>query len=360
MVWNVDDNRAPRNEVGRAAKVALGVFLFLLAILIVFLIFPLQTASLPEWVPALQAQLWVVMAVLAPFAIVGLLGGMVAVAEIASTFQTYPREALSTRWAWVLIVVNVLAALIALLVTQVTMPEMDTILQVVAVGVGFQALIRTRFVLAKQIGGPNTNDAEVSLNLGWLYDQFQHLCRTQIDLELMKGRRTAVTRLLQVYPSLTELYDIAWYTIISRATLTPDEEKARQDELQKLIDPKAPENFARTNVALMILENGGPAYVDLLLDQATGVAKAGISVPRGAEQVVQQMVDHYSLEELVQLTNELTESEEIRNWVSQAARPSSEASQAQQKASIAHFLVQQVGLEAVGQRVAGVASGRDT
>jgi len=60
------------------------------------------------------------------------------------------------------------------------------------------------------------------------------------------------------------------------------------------------------------------------------------------------------------LTNELTESEEIRNWVSQAARPSSEASQAQQKASIAHFLVQQVGLEAVGQRVAGAASGRDT
>jgi hypothetical protein len=359
MVWNADDNLTPRNEMGRGVKAALTIFLFLVSVLVVFLIFPLQTASLPGWLPALQGQLGIVLAILAPFAIVGLLGGMVAVAEIASTFHTYPREALRTRWAWILIVVNVLAAIIALLVAQVTMPDMDTILQVLAVGVGFQALIRTRFVLAKQIGGPDKNDAEVSLNLGWLYDQFQHLCRTQIDLELMNNRRTAVTRLLEFYPSLAELYDIAWYTIISRATLSPDEEKARQDELQKLIDPKAPENFARTNIALMILENGGQAYVELLLDQAMAAAKAGAPVPTTPEQVVRQMVDKYTLDELVQLTNQLTASEEIRKWVSQAARPSSEASQAQQKASIAHFLVQQVGLDAVKRVVADAASVRD-
>src|SRR5690606_13607258 len=106
------------------------------------------------------------------------------------------------------------------------------------------------------------------LNLGWLYDQFQNLARTQIDLELMNKRRTAVTRLLEYYPSLAELYDIAWYTITARATLTREQEEQRKADLDKLFDPKAPENFAKSSIALMILENGGQAYVELLLTQA--------------------------------------------------------------------------------------------
>lgn len=91
-------------------------------------------------------------------------------------------------------------------------------------------------------GGEN----EVSLNLGWLYEQFQHLCRTQIDLELMKNRRTAVTQILQYYPTIAELYDIAYYTIIARATLTPEEEKRASSSCKRLLIPKRRNNFRAT------------------------------------------------------------------------------------------------------------------
>jgi hypothetical protein len=233
-----------------------------------FLLLPTDTIVLPAWVPAVQAELRALLQLLLPYLGVALLGALVAVAELASTFATYPREALSTRWARILILVNVVAAGLALLIARVTMPETNPVLLVIGVGVGFQAIIRTRFVLARSMNGAEGSNNEVSLNLGWLYEQFQHLCRTQIDLELMNNRRTAVTQLIQYYPSIAELYDIAYYTIIARATLTDEQEAMRLQQLQTLIDPKAPEQFARSSMALAILENGGPAYVQVLLSQA--------------------------------------------------------------------------------------------
>ena len=195
------------------------------------------------------------------------------------------------------------------------------------------------------------SENEVSLNLGWLYEQFQHLCRTQIDLELMKNRRTAVTQLLEYYPTIAELYDIAYYTIIARATLTPEEEKLRMEQLQTLIDPKAPEQFARNSMALTILENGGPAYVEMLLSQAMNEATA--TPPRRAtqEKLVWQLINNFSLAELVTLTASLTDDPKIQDWVTQAATANQAAGEANQKASIAYFLVQQLGVDKIEERL---------
>jgi len=280
---------------------------------------------------------------------VALLSTVVAIAELASTFPTYPREALRTRWARVLILVNMGAAFLALLIARVTMPATNPVLLVIGVGIGFQAIIRTRFVLARAMGSPEGGEDEVSLNLGWIYEQFQHLCRTQIDLELMKNRRTAVTQLLHHYPTIAELYDIAYYTIIARATLTLDEERMRVEQLQTLIDPKAPEQFARNSMALTILENGGPAYVEMLLSQA--MVSTPEAAPRRAsqEEIVWQLINNYSLDGLVSLTNILTDDAKVRDWVSQAAKANQDTVEANQKAAIAYFLVQQVGLTQVQQ-----------
>lgn len=339
---------APRRGIGVGAV----LLVLLVTAVFLFLIFPFNTIPVQEWVLTLQTQLKAQAMALAPYAVVGVLGGIVGVAELTATFATYPREALQTRWARILVVVNMVAAILALIITQVTMPDGNMVLQVIAVGVGFQALIRTRFVLAKQIGGDGNGQGEVSLNLGWLYDQFQNLCRTQIDLELMNNRRTAVTRLLEYYPSLTQLYDIAWYTIIARATLTPEEEKSRLAELEKLIDPKAPEQFARSSIALMILENGGQAYVDLLLDQAMHPAamSTGTAV-LSANDLVRQITDKYSLEQLVGLSEQVSEVEEVKTWVVNAAKPDPATTEANQKAAIAHFLIKQVGQEKIQQTV---------
>lgn len=348
---NATDDPILLNSGLRRSELALLALLILFILsLIVFLNYPIDDANVPDWLPIMQNQLRELLDNLIPYVIVGITGAIVAIAELTSTFQTYPRQALRTRWARILITVNIVSAVLALIITRLTMPDVNQVLQVIGVGFGFQALIRTRFVLARPIGGDGSG--EVSLDLGWLYDQFQHLCRTQIDLELMNNRRTAVTRMLMHYPSLAELYDIAWYTIIARATLTPAEEAAKLAELEKLLDPKAPEQFARSSIALLILENGGPGYVDLLLNQAmpTSTTTSPTRVTTN-ESLVRQLVDAYTLLGLVTLTEQLTSRAEIRDWVRAAAKPDSEANEANQKAAIAHFLIQQVGTDIIQREI---------
>jgi hypothetical protein len=350
MAEPIDDSLIPHTTVSMGLKALLSITGLLFALLLIFLLFPTENSSLPSWIPDLQRRIWAVLGFLAPYLVVGFLGGGVGLAELAATFQTYPREALRTRWAWILILVNLVTAILALMIVQATMPTVNLVLQVIGVGVGFQAIIRTKFVLARPMGNEvQTSSGEVSVNLGWLYDQFQNLCRTQIDLELMNNRRTAVTRMIKYYPTLAELYDIAWYTIIARATLSSEEEKNRLERLEKLIDPKAPENFAKTSIALMILENGGRAYVELLLNQAghQSEVEAATRMTQSPDQLVRNLVDQYSLTQLVDLAKTLTDIEEVLNWILDAAKPTPEISVANQKAAIAHFMVQQIGQEQI-------------
>ncbi|MCB8968414.1 MAG: hypothetical protein R3E31_13400 [Chloroflexota bacterium] len=347
---NPEQDNTQAFGLSRLELILLASLAFIALFLIIFINFPTDNPNTASWLPTVQNQLRELLDALIPYGIVGALGCVVAIAELTSTFQTYPRAALQTRWARILILINMIAAVLALVITRLTLPTMNPVLQVLSVGVGFQGLIRTKFVLAKPIGGEG--EGEISVNLGWLYDQFQNLCRTQIDLELMNNRRTAVIHLLDYYPSLAELYDIAWYTIIARATLSPTEEAAKLAELEKLIDPKAPEQFARSSIALMILENGGPGYVNLLLDQA--MTEQRVEAPTRAvssENLVWQLVETYSLPELVTFTEQLTSATDVLTWVHNAAKPDPNATEASQKAAIAHFLLQQIGADAIQRQI---------
>ncbi len=347
-----------RTPITRRTKTAVFFTAVILLILIVIIVFPI-TATSPAWMQPLQDNVYGLSARLARYVLVGLLGATVAIAELVSTFQTYPREALRTRWAWILILVNVVAAIIALVVVRVTMTSMNSALQILSVGVGFQAIIRTRFVLAKRLGDDG-EEGEVALNLGWLYDQFQNLARTQIDLELMNNRRTAVTRLLDYYPSMAELYDIAWYTITARATLTREQENQRKSDLEKLLDPKAPENFAKSSIALMILENGGQPYVELLLTQAMAGLNPEVlamAKPISTDKLIWKLVNNYTLDELVALSRTLTDSETVLSYVAEAAQPDPNVNTANQKATIAHFLLQQIGPEPLHEALAEERNG---
>ncbi|HRQ37186.1 MAG TPA: hypothetical protein PLD25_04630 [Chloroflexota bacterium] len=347
----------PPASAGRSTKVLLWLVVILSITIVILLAWPVGPAA-PVWMGPFQDSLRQFTAVIAPFLVIGFVGGLIGVAELVSTFKTYPREALLTRWAWVLIFANVFSAIAALLILRATMSPMSFLMEFLIVAFGFQGIIRTRFVLAKQVGADK--DGEVAINLGWLYDQFSNLARRQIDLELMNNRRTAVTRLLHYYPTLRELYDIALYTITARETLTAEEEQAKLDELEKLIDPKAPEHFAKTSIALMILENGGQSYVNLLLDQAmnqpdTAVATAA-APPARQDTLIRRLVEGYDLESLVALTNQLTNDEATQNYVREAAKPNTGVSQAEQKATIAHFLIQQIGADAISRAIGAQSS----
>ena len=321
---------------------------FCALLLLIFLTFPVvadESSPSQPAAPALPEQLpdWLLQ--VGPYyAIVILLGVIVGLAEISSTFPNYPREALRTRWAKLLILINTLAATLAFWLARTYATTANLALLAVGVGIGFQALIRTRFTLAKQIGGSG-NDIE--LNLGWLYDQFQHLCKTQIDLELMQGRRTAVDQLLQRYPGLIELHGIAAYTVTARTTFSPDEQKVRLEAVDKLLDPKVPTDLARASIALRILENGGQAYVELLLHHPAAGGPSAVT----QETLVKQIVDKYSLPELVALTKSLTNLPELLDWVEQAAQPTPDAPETSQKIAIVQRLMNEVGVEAVRQEM---------
>ncbi|MGH8605097.1 MAG: hypothetical protein ACREXR_20615, partial [Gammaproteobacteria bacterium] len=135
------------------------------------------------------------------YGLVFLMGILVGIAEVVSTFSGSPKEALKTKWAWALVSLNGLAsALVLLIVAQYT--QALNLLTALAVGAGFPTLIRTKFIAAKQFSG-TTEGGDLSLNVGWLYEQFQSLCKTQIDLGLMKFRQQLTEQLLTRLPTLT-------------------------------------------------------------------------------------------------------------------------------------------------------------
>ncbi len=268
------------------------LLVLLLLVLAVFLVSPSESFSSHPWVLALQTQLRTGVTWIGPYGIVMLIGGIVGLAEISSTFPNYPREALLTRWAQILILVNALAAALAFWIARIYVSPENLGLLIVGVGVGFQALIRTRFTLAKQIGG---SGGDVELNLGWLYDQFQQ------------------------------------------------EREERLAVLEKLFDSKAPVHFTRAQMALSILENGGQAYVDLLLTPPG----AGAPAAPAPVSVAKQLIDKYSLEDLVNMTKRMTDSPEVHAWVEQAAQPTADMTETQRKAAIAQLLVQRAGAETV-------------
>ncbi len=245
-----------------------------------------------------------------PYIVVALLGLAVGLAELSSTFPNYPLEAITSSWGLLLLGVNAIIAAIVFAIARYYSPETNTFLLVLAVGVGFQSLIRTRFVLAKQFGGDGEG-RDLSINLGWLYEQFQNLCKTQIDLVLMRNRQSTVEHLITRYPSEKDLYNLAYYTIVAR-TLSREEEQTRIEELNNLMkNVSLPLDVIRRSLALMILEVGGQPFAELLCRPAPGApvekgvpAAIPAAVPATSpdrDHLVGKLAESFSIDELADL-----------------------------------------------------------
>jgi len=328
-------------DLRRRFNFGLAFGVLLLAAAALFLVTPLEGTGASPLVLTVQTQAKKGLEALSPYLFVGLLGAVVGLAELSKTFSDYPREAIAARWGQYLIWLNAVAAMFAYFVARLyTPPETSSILLILSVGFGFPALIRTKFTFAKELGGKDSADS--SVNVGWLYEQFQYLCKKQIDLELMSYRRMQVDRLLGRFATVQELYQTAVYTLKARATLTDEEETAKLDELQKAIDPKLPADLARLNLGLLILELGGVSYVDLLArSKAMPAATAG-----GAEVSVDAVVKELRarpLADLQALALEALPSPEDQARVKALCEPVPGIPEVTQRASVARYLVDRVG-----------------
>ena len=106
---------------------------------------------------------------LTAYSVVVLLGVAVGVAEIISTFSNSPipvMEALTTTgWAVGLVAINTLAAAVVLFIILYTREPSKPIMAALAVGLGLPTLVRTKFTIAKPIGGSVGNDLSIDLVL---------------------------------------------------------------------------------------------------------------------------------------------------------------------------------------------------
>jgi hypothetical protein len=349
-------------------NLGLALILLVAGVWALFLILPLDQLGLSSNMVQLQLKLRDMLSSLTPLMAVGALGALIGLAELTSTFEDYPREAIATQWGQYLIWLNSGTAILAFFIARFyTSPDTNIFFLILTAGLGFPAIIRTNFTFAKQFSGDGKEN-NLGVNFGWLYEQFQSLCKKQIDVELMTYRRKQVDRLLARYPTTQELYQTALYTIKARATYTKEEENAKLTELQQTIDPKVPPEVARMSIGLLILEIGGIAYVDLLVDvrrdnvtvtaptraaESTAAAASpavAASAPAGgapdSEAVVKKLVE-LPLEDLVALANSLLKATDDQAWVQKAAAPQSGISEVRQKAPIAYYLIAQVGVETI-------------
>jgi len=65
------------------------------------------------------------------------------------------------------------------------------------------------------------------------------------------------------------------------------------------------------------------------------------------EDIVKRLMEKYSLADLVTLAMQLTTTQQEHDYIQGAAQPVAGVGEASQKATIAHFLVQRVGVETV-------------
>jgi hypothetical protein len=330
-------------------KRALGIILLIVLLLGLAAVL---TALAPDGPPT-TAQGWLTAAV--PYLVVVMLGVVVGLAELASTFSDYPLDAVVSFWGLGLIAFNGAMAAIVFAIVRVYVPdEVNLFLLVLGVGIGFQALIRTEFTLARQFSGGDGGD--LSLNLGWLYEQFQSLCKTQIDQALMRRRQPMVQELVDAFPDKMKLFNMAYYTTVARRTLTPEEEARQFDELiERLADKSLPDEVTHMMLALHILETGGEEHARVLINAASrgeageaAIAKApavaaAVEAP-DRETVTKNLAQQLDLDALKALALKVVETtaggmrDEWRTYVEGTASDA-DASELVRRTSLARFVV---------------------
>lgn len=212
-----------------------------------------------------------------PYLIVVVIGALVGLAEIISTFSATATMALRTVWAWVLVGLNAGAAALVLWVVKLFLPPTaDPLATALAVGFGFPALIRTNFTIARRLEAAEGEGGELSINLGWIYEQFQNLARTQIDLALVSRRQKLHRSLLQRYPKIEQLVGISLALIQERALLSPAEVERMQKYVEGIRDSQTlSDQVKRVTLARFILDIGGPGYVQELVRRGHGEGLPG-------------------------------------------------------------------------------------
>jgi hypothetical protein len=207
----------------------------------------------------------------APYVLVFSVGAGLGAAEVIATFPRAAMDALGTRWAVGLVLINGLASVLVLSVAYSGLRETGhPVAWSLAVAVGFTVLIRTRFVLARDLRGHETG-AGAALDVGWPYGRLQHVCREGIDADLLRRPDYAARRLAEACPDTDALIRIAERAIAAGDPGEVDRWRARLDGI--LAEDAAPP-IARARLARLAVATSSCDEIRLLIENADRVPAA--------------------------------------------------------------------------------------
>lgn len=202
-----------------------------------------------------------------PYAIVLILGAIVGLAEIIATFSQAPREAFRTLWAWILTGANMVAAVGVFAIFNLYVKNVNPILLAVAVGVGFPTLIRTKFTVAKQFMGGE----DLSINIGWLYDQFLGWFKSEIDISIVNTRLKIIDKLIKKIKEINELRQIAYTILHERSLLTQEDVERFKKYIDGIVESETiPKRAKQVALAKFIWNLGGRDYIKNLIRDQNG------------------------------------------------------------------------------------------
>ena len=126
-------------------------------------------------------------------AVAGLIGFVWGLGEIVSAFQNETGRALGTAGAWLLILLNFVAAFVIFLLTAAIIPDANNWLTAIFVGLAWPTVIRNAsFKLAQPIQGENGQE-QAAIRFEQAYATFQGLARSLINNALTRQRIQLVT-----------------------------------------------------------------------------------------------------------------------------------------------------------------------
>jgi|Deesub1362B_J571_1020462.scaffolds.fasta_scaffold00444_2 hypothetical protein len=197
-----------------------------------------------------------------PYIIVFILGAIVGIAEIIATFSPSPREAFRTFWAWVLAGMNAFAAIGVFAIIHFYAKSTNQVLLAVGIGIGFPTLIRTKFTIAKQFMGGE----DLSINIGWVYDQFLGWFKSEIDIAVVNKRLKMITQLITKIPDIKKLKVIAHTILQERSILSFEEVEKYEKYINDIVNStEIPERAKQVALAKFIIHMGGKEYIKNLL-----------------------------------------------------------------------------------------------
>lgn len=200
----------------------------------------------------------------APFVLVCSVGALIGAAEVIATFPDVAVEAMSTRWAALLVLTNAFAIVVVFSVAASGLQDTrHPLAWSFAIALGFIVLMRTRFVFARDLSGLETREG-VSIDTGWVYGRFQRVCRQRIDDDLMRRPLYAAERLLSACPDTSALVGIVEQAIAGQDPAGAEETRRHLDAI---LAEGAPLALARARLAQLVVESLGVDDVRILVAQ---------------------------------------------------------------------------------------------